>query len=189
MKKISSRAGVRVSSAIRATGSTAARTRVVRKTQSERRTHKPRTAYELLERVCEHILEEPRRYYQEFWAVRDKQKIADVMGSVPSCGTMACRAGWIVALNDGLNSRVMRADHDTFSPIEDRANQILGLGSGDTGRVFSACAVRGASYGGPKHGTARYAREGVKGLRKFMREYEAHLKSRLLKDVPKAEGR
>lgn len=95
-KKTIRRAGVRVSSTRPSAGSTAPSRRVSRKTQSERR---PRTAYDLLALVCQHILDEPRRYYQEAWIVRHKASIKAAMGSVPSCGTMACRAGWIVGLH------------------------------------------------------------------------------------------
>ena len=31
-----------------------------------------RTVYDLLDRVCQHILEEPRRYYQGHWILRGK---------------------------------------------------------------------------------------------------------------------
>lgn len=145
---------------------------------------KPKTAYELLERVCEHILEEPRRYNQGLWITRGKRllnflsvRVKSVAESAPPCGTMACRAGWIAALHDGPAAAMghrMRTDD-----IPGRARLILDMEFDDTRDLFSGDAVVG------KFGTAAYAKRGAEGLRKFMAEYESHLKARLLSDVPK----
>lgn len=148
---------------------------------------KPKTAYELCERVCEHILEEPRRYFQNDWCRRgtgiqrmwsrlrsvlsiDQDGNEDVMKPVPPpvCNTVACRAGWIVLLHDG-----MKAKPRDFS---DRANEILGVEWMDTQELFD-----GQDYGQP--GTKAYARKGVAGLRAFMKEHKAQLKARSLKGV------
>lgn len=82
-------------------------------------------AYQLLYRVCEVILEEPRRYYQDRWlmtgaSLREAIKLQKLTGA-PPCGTTACVAGWVVALHDGVEE-AERKDHRMAS----RASEVLG---------------------------------------------------------------
>lgn len=168
-KKKTRRAGVRVSSAIRPAGSTARkRNQPARKTQSGRQP-KPTTAYELCNRVAQHIEEEPLRYHQQYWGFEGQTSSL----RQPACGTICCRAGWIVNLHDGIGKFNGR--------VGARSNQILGLDDEQTFDLY----YDGDSFEGLKQGTARYAKAGAAGLRKWMRKHAEHLKARLLKDVPK----
>lgn len=133
---------------------------------------KAKTAYELLERVCAHILEEPKRYYQGSWVIRGKEVIREQFpefkGQAPACGTTACRAGWIVGLNDGLNA--LGNSHG----VPERANNILGMSPDDTAALFDYNAVSGTP------GTKSYVAQGVAGVRAFMKQHKAHLQARKL---------
>ena len=142
---------------------------------------KARTAYELLQQVCAHIKAEPRGYLQCVWGVTgdEAKDMAHADGhTVPPCGTMACRAGWIVALHDGGPSFKRRILQASFS-IRDRANMILGMDSGSTFSLFDEFAI--SQYRNTD--LRSYAAEGVRGLRTFMAEHRTHLKSRMLKGV------
>lgn len=143
---------------------------------------KAKTAYELLERVCAHIAAEPKRYYQGWWVFRGKDAIANgreaenVDFKAPECNTIACRAGWIVLLHDGLRTKkVEDGGHGTAG----RARQILGMDLYETQQLFDG----GAVCSGLKPGTRKYMREGIRGLKAFMAQHAAHLKSRSLKGV------
>ena len=159
---------------------------------SKRRTltvTKPRVknAYELLEKVCEVIKEEPRRYDQTTWGISGKQETKrHYENTAPACGTVACRAGWIVFLHDG--PQVFRRATD----IESRAKEIIGL-SLPTGHLFSegACVTeRRVGYEDLYEDSTvkKHAEEGVKGLQRYMKKYSAKLKARKLSDVPKVKG-
>lgn len=56
---------------------------------------RPANVYELLDRVCEAILAEPKRYWQEEWLKRTSPHFDSIN---PTCGTVACRAGWICVI-------------------------------------------------------------------------------------------
>ena len=65
---------------------------------------RPKNLYELCERVCEAIMAESRRYNQEMWAdlacvteLGERREPVD-KSAVPACGTVACRAGWMVEI-------------------------------------------------------------------------------------------
>lgn len=137
---------------------------------SVRRAAKPTTAYELLERVCDHILEEPRRYAQAIWGF-ERDMIAAIKAP-PPCGTVCCRAGWVVALHDGPSALL------TIGSVAGRSNEILGLDYGDTNAIYYDSSVDAH-----KQGTAAYATAGVRGLRAFMEQHKAHLQARRLKGV------
>lgn len=141
---------------------------------------KPRTAWDLCELVAQHIEEEPLRYYQRNWWVRGRALKALVywktLPSAPSCGTTACRAGWIVGLNDGVGGARKAA---RAYGIGERARIILGVSVRATATLFSGDDAVGVP------GTAEYADFGAAGLRRWMRRHAPHLKSRLLTKVPK----
>jgi hypothetical protein len=136
---------------------------------------KPKTAYELLERVCEAITANPLNYYQGFWKARRGARGSATVCALPEeldkpaneCGTAFCRAGWIVALHDGINARPR--DFDT------RARAIMGFPrSGSFDECFGLFDG-GAVYGTP--GTRHYARQGASGVREFMKRHAEHLKA------------
>lgn len=152
----------------------AARSRVSRKTQSERRTSKPKTAYELCELVARHIEEDPLRYDQSTWGWEGAR-----YRKMPACGTVCCRAGWIVALHDGP-----AALKDDRVHISSRSDLILGLDGDETAEIY---------YNGERliqfeQGTKAYAQAGAAGLRDWANRHAVKLKARLLSDVPKLEG-
>ena len=139
-----------------------------------------RTAWDLCRAVCAAILEEPKRYDQSTFCSRyDAEEVAD-NPELPACGTIACRAGWIVALHDGGITV-------PCSRVETRAQTILG--TGDTTDLFDIAALFfEACKGCPAYARSspqrRNAQKGVWGLRQWMKTHEAQLKARLLKDVP-----
>lgn len=162
------------------------------KAKTTERQPKAKTAYELLEQVIAHIKEEPKRYAQATWGARNSDAIKAVgPATVPPCGTIACRAGWIVALNDGLPAFTARIRHDS---IERRANDILGFkrqcfcgnpscngdsdGALETRELFAPHAAGNRGFSVREH-----ARRGVAGLRAFMKQHKAHLQNRKLRGV------
>ena len=138
---------------------------------------KPRTAWELCERVCEAIAAHPGGYLQEMWVTRGKKVIGRAMSaSLPRkeiCGTAFCRAGWLIEVADGAGAAAAMA-----CSWEARANALLGVPHSATHNLFAASAL-----GALKPGTKAYVREGIAGLRRFMKAHEAHLKARVLKGL------
>lgn len=160
-------------------------------------TLRPKTAYDLLEQVAQHILAEPARYWQELWVLRGKHVIERTGLTAPSCGTICCRAGWIVALHDGLDSDAINANAQVrhSEAVMRRANEILGVGMWVTKELFDGDALTpvdeysDAIEDAPdalEPGTQAYAEAGALGIREFMAEHEAALKARILEapDVP-----
>lgn len=133
-----------------------------------KRQPKAKTAYELLERVCAHILEEPKRYHQDYWGLRGEVPL-DVPR--PKCGTVCCRAGWIVALNDGPKALLHTCSGS-------RADRILGMTDEDTRELFYDDSVERF-----RQGTKRYANAGAAGIRRFMKKHKRYLQARALKGV------
>jgi hypothetical protein len=92
---------------------------------------------ELLEKVKQHILEEPRRYNQQHWIGVGETEIRKRFGKVgdlPPCGTMACIAGWTCILA-GVDLKGV----DLFS-ISDKAEELLGINCIQADRLFSSVA-------------------------------------------------
>ena len=69
---------------------------------------------ELLQRIKQHILQEPKRLQMNIWRNRFSGTNA------PSCGTIACIAGWAVELGDPNMLLPERT-------VLDRALELLGL--------------------------------------------------------------
>lgn len=145
---------------------------------------KPSTAYDLCMLVAQHIEEEPLRFNQGQWWARGRVLLRAMahnnIQQAPPCGTMACRAGWIVGLHDGIGGTRKAMRHLGISA---RARQILGVTPISVYRLFDGFAVDGAP------GTPEYAKVGADGLRRWARRRAKHLKARLLKDVPKLKGK
>lgn len=127
----------------------------------------PETAYQLLERVCEAIERSPQQFDQNEWVSRK------------DCGTSFCRAGWLVALHDG----VAAIGDDDF--VMGRAEAILDMEGDDAWELFSTYALLDTDA---RPGSVEYAAAGVDGTQRFMRKHEAHLKARRLTDVPALKG-
>lgn len=137
---------------------------------------KPKTAYDLCERVAQHIEEEPLRYHQGLWGF-ERFVIAELQQ--PQCGTVCCRAGWIVALHDGIGA-------EKSVGVAARSSQILGYRNEDLSEDSAVMSLYyDGSMGHLEQGTKKYAQMGASSLRKWMRKHAAHLKARKLADVPK----
>lgn len=141
-----------------------------------------KTAWNLCEAVCEAIVEDPRRYDQGTYV--DQHSLFEVAQDrgLPECGTVACRAGWIVALHDGgIKVR--------YGAIRNRANKILGVEPWQTQDLFSGSALESykEQQGRPTYAQYSYLRrralQGAWGLRQWMEAHKEHLQSRHLKDV------
>lgn len=88
---------------------------------------------ELLQRVKQHILEEPARLRMEVWAVQGEPgttKYTTTPGynepneyKFPACGTVACIAGWTALLNNP------QADLDSSEVRSEYAETLLGIKS------------------------------------------------------------
>jgi hypothetical protein len=160
-----------------------------------KRRPKAKTAYELLERVCEAIKARPLSYYQGYWKARRGQR-GNGVGCAPlpflldqpenTCGTAFCRAGWMVVLHDGLRANPRDRSSDPVMSWERRARQLLDmpphlefgmLVRDDVSDLFDA-----GDYSGVP-GTPQYVKYGIDGLRAFMKTHEKHLKARSLRGV------
>jgi hypothetical protein len=158
-------------------------------------TSRAKTAYGLLAAVCKAILAEPKRYNQTIWFEtlsdereshtiemryarwnpaaerRERARFARKQQEFPACGTVACVAGWVLALQRG------RLPHDQHS-VELPAKRILGLNSAQAFQLFTSDAVRG------RPGTPRYAKAGVRHIQKFMRMNAEQLKAKRIGPRP-----
>jgi len=144
-------------------------------------------AYELLARVCEAIKAHPLAYYQGSWVV-PTERLVQAVGEYTdaqmrtSCGTAYCRAGWVVALHDGRQRAVDLSLTDAkypALPVADRSDDILGLDRSATHDLYDGEAC---DYAG-RPGSRTYVRAGIRGLREFMTQHEAHLKAHSLRGV------
>lgn len=160
---------------------------------------KPENVYELLEAVARHIEEEPRRYYQDMWALFGDNIHAFLGGdfAAPPCGTVCCRAGWIVGLCDGLDAPALGVNRDfaySFSVMK-RAMEILGMSEAEIGALFEPFTddeddseETGQQFVDAPAGTLEYAKAGADGLRAFMEQHAERLKARKLSDIPPARA-
>jgi hypothetical protein len=123
---------------------------------------KAKTAYELLEEIRALTLEEPRRYNQNQYLSFD----VDEEHGGPACGTVGCRAGWVVAL------RAKRPRLVTTHWIY--ARKVLGLDAAQCNDLFGYAAVGGLP------GTREHAELGAAQLTEFMRRHEQQLKRKRL---------
>lgn len=167
-------------------------------------TLKPKTAYELLAMVADHIEEEPKRYHQNVWALIGAAIDHDPeIGFHPACDTVCCRAGWIVALADGVDAPIFnaaRAGKWTLA-FKRRAVELLGMDEDDRDieRLFGEFKSEDDASvpfeffdddedavvlpAGVRPGTPEYAKFGADGVRDFMEKHKAHLQGRTLKGV------
>ena len=126
---------------------------------------RPKTVYELCERVCEAIELAPMHYLQKDWATPAKLHFGE-----EACGTAYCRAGWMHALGKtdceltNVSSIVMYAD----TVLRD-----AGVDDKDINILFAGGAI---SWAG-EPGTPAYVKAGIAGMRAFMTKYEASLKA------------
>lgn len=139
---------------------------------------RPKTAWELCERVCEAIQAHPLNYYQDYFVARRGGSLPEALDTpANACGTAYCRAGWMVVIADGA---------DWCESYRDRACELLGMKRWQINDTTSEiCRLFGAWLNGPTPGTKAYVRRGVSGLRRFMTKHEAHLRAHRLPPRPR----
>ena len=144
-------------------------------TREQRWTPTPRsqaeTAYELLTDIMQVILEEPKRYNQGTWLedyrLEDRTQREILALNTPSCGTVACVAGWAITLKykdiSGVRSQWATAELARF---------LLGLSYDQATELFDGDIIRGFVPG-----TLEYAQAGVRIIRAFRKKHEKQLKA------------
>lgn len=134
----------------------------------------PKTAYELLERVCGAIKNQPQRYWQEDWCSPASERKYHGDSVKHLCDTAFCRAGFVVAEFDGYKAKP--------KDWAERAEEILNIKNAkqDTQSDWADLtdSITMDTSGLP--GTKEYAREGIAGIRAFMRDNKDFLKRTLL---------
>lgn len=130
---------------------------------------KAKTAYGLLSEIRKLILEEPKRYDQVSW-LRTGRDVKAVYGDgAPSCGTVGCVAGWVVALKGGKNDRVN---------VMGGARRILGIDgsywNGQVGELFRGGKVPARDA----VGVMRHAKLGAAHIARFQKKYATELKAK-----------
>lgn len=82
---------------------------------------------ELLQRVKQHVLEEPRRLNMGTWGRKASHRLGD---DAPPCGTVGCIAGWCVFLSnpEKIWDEIIQEDFESVSdyPIRTKAAELLG---------------------------------------------------------------
>jgi len=152
--------------------------------------------YDLMLDVARAIREEPRRYDQATWIERSQYSILGTLQSRgikggPACGTMACRAGWMVLLSGNTSG-------DMYDGVRWRAEQLLDFDDEkpsdreygkDIGRLFSGGAIEEDTddLGYVKKvsndptvcviGSAAYAEVGASGVEVFAAKWATRLKA------------
>lgn len=158
---------------------------------------KATNAYEWFQAACAFIAAHRFEYYQDaFKATRGGGKTSDCLPheldvEANVCGTAYCRAGVLVCLHDGekprrtgygfrWDARVEEIlglhEPETDGPVNDLDMERWDVES-DLRDLFESGMVDGTP------GTAAYAREGVSGMRQFMRTHRKFLKARKLATV------
>ena len=125
---------------------------------------KAKTAYDLLSEVRALILEEPLRYNQSVWLLKQGR---DDGITYPSCGTIGCVAGWVATLTHPKDAAVNKN-------IDDLASDVLGLHGGQDDELFGYEKVKGRSQ------TVEHARHGAKHIAKFQKKYCTQLLAKSL---------
>lgn len=116
----------------------------------------------ILRTVAKAILQEAKRYNQGIWFAEKGKRTGELydeqIKEYPSCGTVACVAGWTCA--------VTRTPM-TLGDTESEAQKLLALnGYGYySDALFSADAISSTL----KPGTKAYAKAGVEHIRRFVR--------------------
>lgn len=118
------------------------------------------SAYDVLGRVVEFVLADPRRINMNDWYVRSVEVDGvELNDDEPDCGTVACVGGWISQLTGMSYSLVVGLDYDE---------------RGDLFHYFP----NPAQHGMP--GTREYAKEVARHVRAFMAKHESELRKRII---------
>jgi hypothetical protein len=153
--------------------------------------------YDLCEDACACMLQEHARYDQGVYGTtKDINPELFRDRRAPACGTIGCRAGWLVFLADGGFPHI--ADVTNIGGvISGRADELMGTSElvaddddwerymHDVEDLFSAGALFAETDHDmedpdseiPDVGTKEYAELGVRGMRAFMARWEARLRA------------
>jgi len=124
---------------------------------------KAKTAYGLLSEIRKIILEEPKRYDQWGLLSTGARAKAHYGTLTPSCGTVGCVAGWVVALKSPRSREIATV----------RAGQVLGLdGMCQRSELFAG------SKAGDRDDITAHARRGAAHIAKFQKKYAKQLKAK-----------
>ena len=151
--------------------------------------NKPETLYDLCELTAEAIETRPLNYCQDYWAhdAKDmmRQKNPELVRE--ACGTAFCRAGWMYALSSEkvLNPGQWGLVKDRIFSKMMAKLKAAGIPEGTALRLFSGSQAHGADDTDSYHqnlrnetvGTAKYAKIGADGMRRFMHEFEKELRA------------
>jgi hypothetical protein len=134
------------------------------------------TLYDLCEATAEAIELKPGNYYQEMWSVNTNVLQEDVSNYKENykeaCGTAYCRAGWMVALAENTSAPHMHIPY--------KAEKLLHAAGIPLMKIHQLFAA--GVNGDADPGTAAYVKAGADGMRAFMIEHEAKLRSVKLAD-------
>ena len=96
---------------------------------------KPKLNVKLLRKIKAHILEEPRRFFMEWYVATGRPgarrftsrhaDAADLPKTVPPCGTAACIAGWAILLSE--KKKADELDYNYSGDTVDIASDLIGL--------------------------------------------------------------
>jgi len=140
---------------------------------------KATNAYELLDEIRELIIEEPLRYNQASWLSigEDAHRIYEV---VPSCGTVGCVAGWVVALRGYVGA----------SSVYKSAMYHLGIDYEKADILFHGDAAGCVDEigGGVDSQTPEHARLGALHISQFMEQNKEKLLAHKLGDPYNPKG-
>lgn len=138
----------------------------------------PTSSFDILDRICALVEEEPRRMVMGTWGSTYRDK--DLPDFVPPCGTTACVAGWgSVVIGGGLDlaggemswllagANLDRSGTEAY--FESRHRQVRSELYTD---IFIGALTSDGAQGSPEH-----AARVVRWLRAFMARHEAHLKT------------
>jgi len=131
-------------------------------------------AYDLLKEIRALIQEEPKRYNQQdtltylrnYRNTLYRGKLAQEVA--PACGTIGCRAGWVVAAAAPHPERVDDVVH--------YAKKVLGLTGRQAENLFDGWAAGSEADGAP-FGSVEHARRGARGITVFMAHHKKQLQA------------
>lgn len=142
---------------------------------------KAKTAYGLLSEIRKLVTQEPKRYDQENTLTRGlAAKEIYEAEMLPSCGTVGCVAGWVIAL---------RSPNRSQGDVLDAATAILGLRGIYDDWGSQAFELFRATAAGDRQGAdgvctvgsiAAHAKRGAEHIARFQNKYAKQLKAKKL---------
>lgn len=98
---------------------------------------------ELLQKVADAIIAEPRQFVMTNWfverlsrdAYRSNPRIYDIPRTIPNCGTAACIAGHVIAIANKMNPREASHSKSTLH-VKHEAARALGIDNELASKLF-----------------------------------------------------